>query len=282
MLPPSPHRDSTRIQTLPGSCYGINWRGESLSSSLLGPCRRTWPTVRVIQDETPDMSLPETGVDEVAVRLISGGHILLRRRLDQATYSVPVALDGEELIHPYLAPAAATFSGWYGREAYHAGAFTFEGSAFALVGDREAGKSTTLAWLADTGSQVLCDDLLVLDGGAVLPGPRCIDLRETSAQRLGVGQPLPSVRSGGRWRMRLPASRSAPLRGWIFLGWGDDLEVRPLSPTERLDLILRLGRPANATAPLNFAELPALQLVRPKVWESLPLALDRLFEVLAG
>jgi hypothetical protein len=282
MLPPSPQRDPTPFQTLPGSCYGINWTGESLSNGLLGPGRRTWPTVRVVQTETPDMSVPETGEDEVVVRLISGGYILLRRRLDQATYSVPVALDGEELIHPYLAPAAATFSGWYGREAYHAGAFTFDGSAFALVGDREAGKSTTLAWLAGNGSDVLCDDLLVLDGQSVLPGPRCIDLRKASAQRLGVGQPLPSVREGGRWRIRLPPSRSAPLRGWIFLAWGEDIEVRPLSPTERLDLILRLGRPAKATAPLSFAELPALQLVRPKVWESLPLALGRLFEVLAG
>lgn len=282
MLPPSPQRNSIQAQTLPGACYGINWAGENLSSGLLGPGRRRWPTVRVIQAETADMSVPETEENEVAVRLISGGHLLLRRRPDQATYSVPVTLDGEELIHPYLAPAAATFAGWYGREAYHAGAFTFDGGAFALVGDREAGKSTTLAWLASNGSHVLCDDLLVLDGRTVFPGPRCIDLRKASAHRLGAGQPFPSVREGGRWRIRLPPSRSAPLRGWIFLAWGHDIEVRPLSPAERLNLILRLGRPARATAPLTLAELPALQLVRPKVWESLPLALSRLFEVLAG
>jgi hypothetical protein len=216
------------------------------------------------------------------VRLVSGGYIHMRRHAEEAIYVVPVPLGGEELVHPYLAPTASAFSVWFGREAYHAGAFALDGGAFAVVGDREGGKSTTLAWLAAQGRQVLSDDLLALQGGSVLPGPRCIDLREASAGRLGVGHPLPSVRTGGRWRLRLAPAKALPLRGWIFLSWGNTIEVRSLAPRERLDLILRLGRPADPTSPLTLAEVPAWALIRPKTWQSLSRCLDRLFDVVSG
>ena len=214
--------------------------------------------------------------------LVSGGYVQLRRRPGEATYVVPAELGGEELVHPYLAPTAWAFSVWFGREAYHAGAFALDGEAWAVVGEREGGKSSTLAWLAAEGKPVLSDDLLVLQGRSVLPGPRCIDLREASAERLGVGHSLPSVRAGGRWRMRLVPADPLPLRGWIFLTWGDAIQVRPLRPSERLNLILRLGRPADPSAPLTLAEVPAWAFTRPKTWESLPHSLDRLFNVVSG
>ena len=49
------------------------------------------------------------------------------------------------------------------------------GRALGVVGTREAGKSSTLAWLAVAGTEVLCDDLLVIDGQSTFKGPRTID-----------------------------------------------------------------------------------------------------------
>lgn len=280
---PSPNGESVVDSTVAGASYGINWAGGNLASDLLGPVTSSWPMVRVRQVQTPEpLAPPITSDDEMGVRLASGGFIQMRRRAEEAIYVVPVELGSEELVHPYLAPTAWAFSVWFGREAYHAGAFALDGGAFAVVGEREGGKSTTLAWLAAEGRQVLSDDLLVLQGRSVLPGPRCIDLREASAGRLGVGNPLPSVRSGGRWRLRLAPADPLPLRGWIFLVWGDTIEVRPLRPSERLDLILRLGRPADPTAPLTLAEVPAWAFIRPKTWQSLARCLDRLFDVVSG
>jgi hypothetical protein len=266
-----------------GAAYGINWISEDLLPTLLDRGDESWANVELLQVETPEPGPPpESGDDELSVRLVSGGYIRLDRRACTATYVVPVRLDGEELAHPYLAPTASMFSVWLGREAYHAGAFAFRDGALAVVGDRRGGKSTTLAWLAAHDVPVLSDDLVVLDSGSVLPGPRCVDLRASSAAKLDLGEPLPSVRAGGRWRMRLGRARPARLRGWVFLAWGPRIEVRPLRPSERFDLILRLGRPANAAAPLTLAEVPAWQLVRPQEWASLPDALDRLFDALSS
>jgi hypothetical protein len=134
-----------------------------------------------------------------------------------------------ELVHPHLAPGAAVLARWLGRETLHAGAVLAGGGAWAMLGDRESGKSSTLDWLAAHGHPVLADDLLVLDGSDVLAGPRCIDLRADAAQRLGAGEPLGVVGTRERWRLRLgPLASSAPLRGWGILDWGDDVAVEPV------------------------------------------------------
>jgi hypothetical protein len=270
-------------ESLPGhSCYGVNWEWTGLAppAELLGAASRSWPTVRVEQIVRNDDGMQPLDSDhELILRLLSGGHVRLRRKELEATYFVPALLDAEELVHPYLAPAGYRFSTWFGREAYHAGAFLLDGRAWAVVGEREGGKSSTLAWLSRQGHAVLCDDLLVIDQGQVLPGPRCIDLRETAAAQLGTGERLPSVRSGGRWRLPLGPTGPAFLAGWIFLRWGPTVTIRPLSPKERLSLILALGRPADSSAPLTLAAAPAWEVVRPKVWGSLQPALDSLFKV---
>ncbi|MBA3431883.1 MAG: hypothetical protein H0U16_10450 [Actinobacteria bacterium] len=269
-------------KSLPGgSCYGINWewKGAGPAPELLGIGSPSWPTVRVEQlvchQAGPD---PFDSDHEVIMRLVSGGYVRLRRKELEATYFVPALLDTEELVHPYLAPAGYAFSTWFGREAYHAGAFVLEGRAWAVVGEREGGKSSTLAWLSQQGYEVLCDDLLVIDNRHVLPGPRCIDLRGSAAALLGTGDHLHSARTGGRWRLGLRPADPAPLAGWVFLRWGQSVSVRPLSPRERLSHILGLGRPADSSAPLTLVAAPAWELERPKVWESLPSALDGFFD----
>jgi hypothetical protein len=128
--------------------------------------------------------------------------------------------------------------------------------AWAVLGDKENGKSTTLAWFALNGHPVLADDLLVVDGDAALAGPRCIDLRQESSERLGVGEPLGVVGQRARWRFELgDVPPRVPLRGFITLTWDRALALEPLRGVERLLALMpgaacgapRSSRPSSST-----------------------------------
>jgi hypothetical protein len=222
--------------------------------------------------------------DRAELRLRSGGQIVVDRHAQTVLYRVPHPVREDELVHPYLAPAAAVINRWQGRESVHAGAFAVEGRALGVVGTREAGKSSTLAYLALNGTDVLCDDMLIVDGNRPLAGPRSIDLRADAAQRLQAGEAIGMTGARERWRLRLkPLDDTPMLCGWVFLAWGDEVEARPLPARERIPRIaeergLRLP-PVRPDALLTLAELPAWELSRPQAWESLPQAADLLLEL---
>jgi hypothetical protein len=226
----------------------------------------------------------EVAEEHARLRLRSGGEIVIDRPGRSVLYRVPHPVREDELVHPYLAPAAAVIARWMGRESMHAGAFAAGGRALGVVGTREAGKSSTLAWLARAGVDVLCDDMLIVDGHRPLTGPRSIDLRADAAERLGVGEAIGMTGARERWRMRLgPPAAEAQLAGWVFLAWGDEVAVRALPASERLPRLaaqrgLRLP-PARPDALLELTSLPAWELSRPRGWESLPEAADRLLEL---
>ena len=129
--------------------------------------------------------------------------MLIDRHGGRALFEVPHPVRPDELVHPYLAPAAAVIGRWLGRESVHAGAIAVDGRALGVVGARGAGKSSTLAGWALDGGEVLCDDLLVLDGRTTFVGPRSIDLREDAAAQLGAGEPIGVTGARERWRLRL-------------------------------------------------------------------------------
>jgi hypothetical protein len=224
------------------------------------------------------------GEAEASLRLRSGGEIVISRSERTVLYRVPHPVREDELVHPYLAPAAAVIGRWLGRESMHAGAFAVGGRALGVVGSREAGKSSTLAWLATHGVDVLCDDMLIVDGERPFAGPRSIDLRADAAARLDAGEPIGMTGARERWRLRLNALEAAPrMHGWVFLAWGDEVAARPLPGRERIPRIaaergLRLP-PVRPDALLTLAELPAWELSRPQAWESLPRAADLLLEL---
>ena len=194
--------------------------------------------------------------------------------------------DGD-LLHPYLAPVAALGARWLGRESFHAGAVIVDGGAWALLGDKGAGKSSTLAHLALSGHTGLSDDVLVVRDGSAFVGPRCIDLRAEPARRLGAGVPLGVVGMRERFRLELgPAPSAVPLRGLVTLGWGDELAVELLQGSKRLltliphrALLLESNAPADL---LELSSLPFVEVRRPHGWRSLEETTERLLDALAG
>jgi hypothetical protein len=259
--------------------YGIALAGFPPARSMLVEARPGWPLLRLetVLDDAP--AAPET----VELNLRAGGRVALDRARRLARYTVPRPLSADELVHPYLSPAAAVVSHWMGRLAFHAGAFVGSDGTWGLVGDREAGKSSTLAWLARNGHEIVADDVLVLDDGTAYAGPRSIDLRGDAAERFGVGRALGVVGTRARWRIALPPIEpELPFRGWIFLAWGEELESVRLGASEclrRLMAQLALRVPAaNPAYLLDLATLPAWELRRPRDWR----LLDRSGELLGS
>jgi hypothetical protein len=268
--------------------YGIRIVGVAAAQTMLGDARPEWPRLRLVSEFANPRAVEESVTDGRAVlRLKTGGRLTLDRQGGVACYAVPRFLTDEELVHPFLAPAAAIVSHWAGRLSFHAGAFVSDGAVWAVVGDREAGKSSTLAWLALRGHPVVCDDMLILDGTAAFAGPRSIDLRPEAARQLGVGEPMGVVGTRERWRLRVgPVDSGMPMRGWIFLAWGPRLEIERLPGSRRIALLaaqrgVRLP-PLDAASLLELAALPAWELRRPQAWDSVSDAAERLLENITG
>jgi hypothetical protein len=255
--------------------YGINIAGIGAAPSMLVDGRPGWPELRLTTAVEDSPAAPEAVTEDHAELLLrAGGRVTLDRGRGVARYSVPRPLSSDELVHPYLSPAAAVVAHWMRRLAFHAGAFAGPGGTWALAGDREAGKSSILAWLALNGHDVVADDVLVLRNGTAYAGPRSIDLREGAAEHFGAGKALGVVGTRHRWRLALPPIEpELPFRGWIFLGWGERLEPVRLGASECLkrlmgQLALRIPA-ADPAYLLELATLPAWELRRPRDWRLL-------------
>jgi hypothetical protein len=213
-------------------------------------------------DPSPDDAPSTLNEDAADLQLIGGGRLRINSGTPVADYYLPNRPSDEDLLHPYLAPAAALFWQWSGREAIHAGAFEVGGGAVLVLGDKEGGKSTTLGWLASEGATtVLTDDLSVLEGAMVHAGPRSIDLRVNGSVP-GVSAHL--VRSGQRHRLRLPeAPATLPLAGVAVLEWGPSVALHPVPLSERIPLIARQRTfPTVAPSAVGLLELSSVPMIR--------------------
>jgi hypothetical protein len=200
-------------------------------------------------------------------------------------FDVTLSLQGhpipECVVQPHLTTAAAAISLRRGFQPFHAGAFEHNGQAWAVVGSRESGKSSTLALAHRLGATVITDDLLVIDRGLALAGPRCIDLRQEAARVLETGEELGIVGLRERWRVRVGAcAPGTAVAGFIVPTWGDD-EVSVLPPVRRLQVLFSNSALQGVTMNepdeyLRLTSLPMVSWVRPKSW----LSAHRSFDVL--
>jgi hypothetical protein len=273
----------------PQGAYGLQIGGLEDADSLLAAASRDWPHVEVsvnVGELAADAE--QLDDDHGRLRLKTGGWIELRRDPGHARYVVPGLLTMDALVHPYLAPAAAVFAHWHGREGLHAGALALGATAWGVVGDRLGGKSSLLAALALGGTDVVCDDVLVIDQDlTAYAGPRTIDLREDAAAALAAGEAIGTGGTRARWRLRLGALEGPlTLGGWVFTEWADELELRRLTASETLASLYRNRSirvpPKDPAWFLQLSALPAWELRRPRSWASLPATLELLLGVLAS
>jgi hypothetical protein len=222
----------------PLGAYGLTVTGLELEPSWLVAVGPHAHEIRVRSRVEPAIDRPSAVDDEAAdLHLRGGGRLTMARSSAIARFSFPGPCSALDVLHPFLAPAAALAQLWHGNEAIHAGAYVTPdgGGAVALLAGERGGKSTTLAELAvDHNVTVLADDLVVIESGAVHPGPRCIDVRADAplGDRAG-GVP---VRGGVHRRVPLPpaAATPVPVAGVVVLDWSPRTELRELPMRSRL------------------------------------------------
>jgi hypothetical protein len=268
--------------------YGFRFSGLAHARHLLVDAPESWPDVAVVRETSGTRPAREYVNDEHARLWLAGGAWAeLRREPGQAEVRVPEGTSDQALVHPYLAPVALVMARWHGREGFHAGGLVADGGVWGVMGDKTAGKSTLLAWLARAGAGILSDDVLVIDGDRAFAGPRSIDLRSEAAEVLGAGEALGHIGARDRWRVPLdPVPAELPLRGWISLEWGDAVALESVRGSERLMALMphrgvRL-EPAIPAALVRLSALPHLRLTRPRDWGSMGEVADRLLAALAG
>jgi hypothetical protein len=282
--------DDQRLRGHSVGAYGLRIRGADEAESSFVSVPDHWPELEIVR-EVGETDEAEGYFEADAAQVVleaSGGVVKLERDPPRALFRLPGTFRDDALVHPYLAPAAAVHSVWLGRPSFHGGAVVVGGAAFGVLGERGQGKSSLLATLSLGGCDVLCDDLLVLDGPTAFAGPRSIDLREDGHAALGAGEPLGRLGSRDRWRLRLGSIAPAvPLRGWITLGWGDDISALPIPPAERIAILLRhasltVVADTHPLTLLELAGLPAWELVRPRSWDAVDRAAETLLAAIAG
>jgi hypothetical protein len=261
---------------LTAAAYGLRFDGFEAGEWLAVLGAAAWPLVHVRTEVGGDLGPRTVELGERFARLRTA---VAELRLDRDRHSMTVRterrLPTADLVHPALWPAAAVFARWNGAETLHAGAFLDDhGEAWAMLGAREAGKSSLLAAIALHGRQVLVDDLLVLAAGQCFAGPRCVDLRAETASALGLDGRTAPVRSTQRRRLPLaPCDAVWPLRGFVHLEWGNELAIETLAPAEHFGLLTAHRRVSGLGADpeqlLELAGLPALRLRRPPAWPAL-------------
>src|SRR5437867_3105985 len=140
----------TPRSTAARGAYGLRIQG--LEHPLLLDVERDWPVIEVTARLGPGSSAEDVvGADTATIALTDGGEIALDRRAATARLTLPLEVERDAIVHPYLAPVAAIFGHWLGRESLHGGAFEANGAAWAVLGGRGAGKSSLLARLAADG-----------------------------------------------------------------------------------------------------------------------------------
>lgn len=268
--------------------YGLRLRGVDGAEQLLVPAEASWPVLD-IRVEAGDATVARDRFDSASaqVRLRTGGSVSIERESGRATFTVPVPLSPDELVHPYLAPVAAITAQWHGRESLHGGGIAVRDGVMGVVGDRLEGKSSFLAALAARGIDVVCDDMLVIEDDQAFAGPRTIDLREDAAGALGLGENIGVAGARTRWRVRLgPVPPRLPLAGWIFLGWAGRVEVARVPASETLQRLLRnRGIRVPPLDPAHFVQLgamPAWEVRRPRSWSAVPDVVEAVLGVAAG
>jgi hypothetical protein len=226
--------------------------------------------VEVAEGPRPTSSFFEMTAESARVSLTGGGSAQLERQPARATLLTPGGADPRVFAHSFLSACGAVFARWNSCIGLHAGGFVGADGVWAIFGEKGAGKSTTLAALAANGTDVVADDLVVVDPDLfVRRGPRAVDLRPDAALQLDFAAHETTVaRDGERMRLRLPglSPRRHRLAGWLVLQQGDRAGVSRITADSRLNVIADqfaiAGDDVNPGLVLDLCALPAWEITR--------------------
>jgi hypothetical protein len=255
--------------------YGFRFEG--VGDADLVPLPDSAPAVRVTVERGSFGTLrEEVSGDRVVYAPTGESGFTVDREPPAIHLKLVNELPDGAIVHPILTVPVAALARWDGALTLHAGAFEASGAGWGVIGERMAGKSTLLGSLAERGCPVVADDLLVVDGDTVRPGPACVDLRPDVAERFAGARVLGEV--GGRIRHRLstrPGSAAPLLAGFLALGWheDDDVAIEPLPTRELLALLygheyIGLLGPADPARILDLLAVPAWRVRRPRRWDA--------------
>jgi hypothetical protein len=275
--------------------YGFAVTGLDSPAAVLAPADDDWPQLRVIRAKADtdlrrpaDLAIAELFFDDdhAVIWVSDTESIRLERRPNlEVTFRTDHELSDDLVVHPFIGLPAAVATRWRQRQILHGGGVVVDGRAWAVLGTKEAGKSSTLGWLARDGYGIVSDDLLMLDGTTVFAGPRSVDLRDETAAVLG-GEYIQVF--AGRIRHRLrppPVASQLPLAGVVYLDWGEQSRVTEVPPIERLQGLIANSvfgpTVEDSTAYLTLATLPTLLFERPRGFDGFGAAIDQLLRALA-
>jgi hypothetical protein len=249
------------------------------------PAPPGWETWTVAQEVGPADDAPGMIVEATHARvgLPGAGEIRIDRGARTIVFATREPLRPEALLHPGLVPVAAVTAWWSDRVAVHASAVVVGDRVWGLLAEREGGKSTTAAMLAERGCSLFADDMLVVDGNRCFAGPGSVDLRAEPASSLG-GRSLGVVGQRERWRKPYDNTLvEATLAGWVRLTWSQDGSIDIVESTIG-DRIGEIGHhaslPISPDHLLDMALAPMLTLSRPRSLAAAAVAVDRLLGAL--
>ena len=211
-----------------------------------------------ISIHTTEASLPpvatHNGRDGWLYEMIDDGSVALRYHDD---FELNVSADGsvvrarraehttEESLYAYLLGHGLSVALLQrGVEGVHAAAFETNGRAIAVLGDCGFGKSTLSAHAIRAGARLLTDDLLILDGSSVLPGPARIKLNPEIAHAVfGTRAGTPMNDGRGKWIYDLGdtefSADSARLdRIYMLVPDAEEIGVNQLSESDAFHALL--------------------------------------------
>jgi hypothetical protein len=274
-----------------GLCIDPGSSGVPVERSLLVEADASWPAWEIAweplgggpSDHGPVVESWDR--DHAVLAAQPSGFITVDRAAARTTLHLHEPPTPATVLHPYLASTAVVAGHWLGRAPFHGGAFVVDGRAWGVLGDKEMGKSSLLMGIHRAELPVLADDVLVLESGTAYSGPRCLDLRESAAERFGAGEYLGVVGTRERWRVTLPpVPGEVPFGGWVLLDWSDRIELgRPDAASRLAALVANVGLSAPGVPTFGLLDLldyPMLRFGRPHDWAQADAALERLLDTI--
>ena len=202
----------------PAGCYGFRLLGLEGADALLVDVTPTWPSLELRHgNPATTCAGARRGRPGRRAAHAAAGWVDVDRRAGGVTFPLEDRPPDRDLVHPYLAPAAAVAARWMGRDSFHAGAVVVGGGAWGDPRRRRERQEhdAGVARARPAFRRLLRRRARYGGGGRVRrPALRSTCARSPRATARGRRADGPSSATRDRWRFALgPRSGRAPAPG---------------------------------------------------------------------